>query len=109
MPVPTSRPPQDMQPAALLTDLYQLNMLQAYLEAGKTAPAVFELFFRKLPVERAFLVAAGLEQGLRFLETLRFREAELDILRQSGRFSRDFIDYLAGFRFTGDVHAMPEG
>src|SRR5262245_44706782 len=94
---------------ALLTDLYQLNMLQAYLETGETKTAVFEFFVRKLPALRSFLIAAGLEQALDFLENLRFSPAELDWLKASGRFSRDLIDYLAAFRFSGDVHAMPEG
>jgi len=93
----------------LLTDLYELNMMQAYLEAGMTEPAVFEFFVRKLPADRGFLMAAGLEQAVAFLETARFRPEELDWLKQSGRFSRDFIDYLATFRFSGDLHAMAEG
>jgi len=93
----------------LLTDLYQLNMLQAYLDHGRTETAVFELFFRKLPPQRGFLLAAGLEQALEFLATVSFAEEELDWLRHSGRFSRDFLDYLASFRFRGEVHAMPEG
>jgi len=99
----------DLQQTALLTDLYQLNMMQAYLEQGRTGPAVFELFFRKLPPRRGFLVAAGLEQALMYLERLRFQDWELDWLVHSGRFSRDFIDYLARVRFSGDVDAMPEG
>jgi nicotinate phosphoribosyltransferase len=100
-----------MTPAAsaLLTDLYQLNMLQAYLDRGETQTAVFEFFVRKLPAHRGFLVAAGLEQVLEFLETLRFAPDELDWLAKTGRFSKAFIDYLADFRFAGDVHAMPEG
>jgi nicotinate phosphoribosyltransferase len=100
-----------MAPAAsaLLTDLYQLNMLQAYLDRGETKTAVFEFFVRKLPAHRSFLIAAGLEQVLQYLETLRFAPDELDWLAKTGRFSKDFIDYLADFRFSGDVHAMPEG
>jgi nicotinate phosphoribosyltransferase len=100
-----------MTPAAsaLLTDLYQLNMLQAYLDRGETQTAVFEFFVRKLPAHRSFLLAAGLEQVLEFLETLRFAPDELDWLAKTGRFSKAFIDYLANFRFAGDVHAMPEG
>jgi nicotinate phosphoribosyltransferase len=94
---------------ALITDLYQLNMLQAYLEVGETDTAVFEFFVRKLPVRRGFLVAAGLEQVLDFLENLRFTPDEIDWLGKSGRFGKHLIDYLAAFRFTGDVHAMPEG
>lgn len=93
----------------LLTDLYQLNMMQAYLDRGMQDTAVFEFFFRRLPAQRGFLMAAGLEQALTYLEQLRFAEADLDWLRRSGRFQRDFIDYLATLRFSGDVHAMPEG
>jgi nicotinate phosphoribosyltransferase len=95
--------------SALLTDLYQLNMLQAYLDHGETGTAVFELFVRKLPDRRSFLVAAGLEQVLAFLEGLRFSAEEIDWLRRGGRFGSGLLDYLAELRFTGDVHAMPEG
>ena len=93
----------------LLTDLYQLTMMQAYFEAGMTAPAVFELFVRKLPPGRNFLVAAGLEQAVEFLEGLRFGERELEWIGSSGLFKPEFAAHLAGLRFTGDVHAMPEG
>ncbi len=93
----------------LFTDLYQLAMLQAYREYGLDGPAVFELFVRKLPARRGFLMAAGLEQALDYLETLRFDAASLDYLRQSGRFPSDFLDWLQDLRFTGDVDALPEG
>jgi nicotinate phosphoribosyltransferase len=96
-------------PAALLTDLYQLTMIQAYLESGQTDTAVFEFFVRKLPPQRSFLMAAGLDQALAFLENLRFSADELDWLAKTGRFSAHLIDYLAKFRFSGEVHAMPEG
>jgi nicotinate phosphoribosyltransferase len=95
--------------SALLTDLYQLTMIQAYLESGQTDTAVFEFFVRKLPPRRGFLVAAGLDQALTFLENLRFSTDELDWLAKTGRFGARLIDYLAGFRFSGEVHAMPEG
>jgi len=100
-----------MNPAAsvLLTDLYQLNMIEAYLEHGETKTAVFEFFVRRLPPERGFLVAAGLEQVLDFLENLSFSAKELDWLARSGRFGKRLLDYLARLRFTGEVHAMPEG
>jgi nicotinate phosphoribosyltransferase len=93
----------------LLTDLYQLNMLQAYVDRGETKPAVFEFFVRRLPSRRGFLLAAGLEQVLDYLEGLRFSPDEIDWLAGTGRFRRNLLDYLASFRFTGDVHAMPEG
>jgi nicotinate phosphoribosyltransferase len=100
-----------MDPASspLLTDLYQLNMIQAYLERGETKTAVFEFFVRKLPAQRGFLVAAGLQQALDFLEGLHFSPDELDWLASTGRFGTRLIDYLATLRFTGDVHALPEG
>jgi nicotinate phosphoribosyltransferase len=93
----------------LLTDLYQLNMLESYLAHGETDTAVFEFFVRRLPSNRAFMVAAGLEQALDYLESLRFDDDDLAWLAQTGRFSSRLIDYLRTLRFTGDVHAMPEG
>src|SRR2546425_5046858 len=95
--------------SALLTDLYQLTMLQGYLEQRMEDTAVFEFFVRKLPPRRGFLVAAGLEQALNYLEALRFTPWELDWIAKSGRFSTALVEYLTQFRFTGDVHAMPEG
>lgn len=98
-----------MNPLAspLLTDLYQLSMLESYLASGMEDTAVFELFFRKLPPGRNFLVAAGLEQALEFLENLQFTPEELEWL--SSRYPPPVIAYLERLRFTGDVHAMPEG
>ena len=93
----------------LLVDLYQLAMIEAYLAYGETRPATFEFFVRRLPEQRNFLIAAGLEQALDFLEELRFSEEEIDWLASSGQFTTRLIDYLRAFRFTGDVDAMPEG
>lgn len=93
----------------LLTDLYQLNMIQAYLDHGKTKTAVFEFFIRHLPARRGFLVAAGLEQALDFLEGLHFSAEEIEWLARSGRFGKRLLEHLAALRFTGDVHAIPEG
>src|SRR5881409_4416486 len=95
--------------SALLTDLYQLTMLQGYLQQRMEDTAVFEFFVRKLPPRRGFLVAAGLEQALDYLENLLFTPGELDWIAKSGRFSTALVEYLTQFRFTGDVHAMPEG
>ncbi len=93
----------------LLTDLYQINMIQAYLDHGDTDTAVFEFFARSLPPRRGFLLAAGLAQALDFLETLRFSDADISWLKSTGRFSQKLLDYLREFRFSGDVHAMAEG
>jgi len=95
--------------SVLLTDLYQLNMMAAYLEHGLTGTAVFELFVRKLPSRRSFLMAAGLDQALQFLETVSFTPGNLDEIRGLGQFSESFLAYLRSFRFSGDVDAMREG
>src|SRR5207302_1652471 len=84
-------------------------MLHAYVRRGMDETAVFELFGPSLPPARGFLLAAGLEQALEYLATLRFTGEELAWLAGEGRFDRAFVDYLARLRFTGDVHALPEG
>lgn len=96
-------------PDFLLTDLYQLAMMQAYHDAGETGTAVFEFFVRKLPAGRNFFVAAGLEQVVEFLETLRVSEDDLAWLAASGHFDDAFLETLKDFRFAGDVDAMSEG
>ena len=93
----------------LTTDLYELNMIQAYLDRGEDKEAVFEFFVRRLPARRGFMLAAGLDDALGYLETLRFSASEIDWLKSTGRFRPNLLDYLERFRFTGDVHAIPEG
>ena len=95
--------------SALLTDLYQLAMLQTYHAERMNETAVFELFVRRLPPERNFLLAAGLEQALAYLENLHFTVEEQNWLASTGRFSPDFLATLADFRFAGAVQALPEG
>jgi len=95
--------------APLLTDLYELTMTQAYAARGMTQPATFDLFVRDLPEDRNFLLAAGLADCLRYLETLRFEEAHIEALRRTGEFSEGLLEYLGDFRFTGEVWAAPEG
>ncbi len=94
---------------ALLTDFYQLTMAHAYFERGMTDTAVFELFVRRLPAERNFLVAAGLEQAVEYLERLRFEPEDTEFLDSLGTFPKAFLDWLGELRFTGEVYAMPEG
>lgn len=95
--------------SALLTDLYELMMVQAYLEHRMEEQAVFEFFVRRLPPHRNFLLAAGLEQVLEFLSGLRVTAEELAWLERTGRCSPSLLRYLESMRFTGDVEAMPEG
>lgn len=98
---------------ALHTDLYQLTMAAGYFESGKASEsAVFELFVRRLPANRDYLIAAGLQQAVEYLLSLRFTEEQVEYLRSLSQFQRaspGFWDYLETFRFTGDLFAMPEG
>ncbi len=94
---------------ALLTDLYQLTMLQAYWREEMREEAVFSLFFRKLPARRNYMLACGLEDVLHYLETLRFPREGLDYLATLGLFRDEFLRWLEGIRFTGEVYAVPEG
>ncbi len=94
---------------SLLTDLYQLTMAACYFDQGMTEEATFSLFIRKYPPNRGYFVAAGLEEALRYLETLRFSPEDLAYLESTGLFSAKFLSYLEGVRFTGEVFALPEG
>jgi nicotinate phosphoribosyltransferase len=98
--------------SGLLTDLYELTMAAGYVQNRFDARATFELFVRHLPQRRNYLVAAGLEQALDFLENIRFSTEEIAYLRGLALFRHvrpEFFDYLAQFRFTGDAFALPEG
>ncbi len=95
--------------SALLTDLYELTMMQGYVEADMMEDAVFDLFVRRLPPQRNFLIAAGLEQSIEYLESLCFTSEEIDCLGETGLFGQSFLSYLETMRFSGDVHALEEG
>src|ERR1044071_1436722 len=95
--------------SVLLTDLYQLTMLQGYFDVGMEETAVFEFFVRKLPAQRNFLIAAGLEQVLGFLESTRFTPEDLEWVSRQPAFRPEFVQNLTNWRFNGDVDAMPEG
>jgi nicotinate phosphoribosyltransferase len=94
---------------ALLTDLYELNMVASYLRRGMDGTATFSLFVRRLPATRGFIVAAGVESCLDFLEQLRFDEDDLRYLHEGLGFMPADVEALRRFRFTGDVWAIPEG
>ena len=93
---------------ALITDLYELNMAASYLRRAMVGPATFSLFVRDLPPSRGFLVAAGLEDCLQYLESFAFESEDLAWLDQAG-YPSQVIEMLGALRFTGDVHAVPEG
>ncbi|MGI9120291.1 MAG: nicotinate phosphoribosyltransferase [Acidimicrobiales bacterium] len=93
----------------LFTDLYELTMASSYHGHGLDSPATFDLFVRRLPPERHFLLACGLDQALTFLERLRFDASALDHLASLGLFDHSFLDRLSELRFTGEVWAVPEG
>jgi len=93
---------------ALITDLYELNMAASYLRRGMVGPATFSLFVRRLPPSRGFLVAAGLEDCLKYLESFAFDPEDLAWLGTAG-FPADVVDMFAAMHFSGDVLAVPEG
>lgn len=99
----------DPSRSPLLTDLYELTMLQTYYERGMTSEAVFEFFIRDSRPERPFFIAAGVETLVDWLAGLRFTEEELAWVRECGRLSAGLADHLRDFRFTGSVDAMAEG
>ena len=101
--------PLAVRDAALFTDLYELAMAASYFREGMNGPATFSLFARKLPRARAFLIAAGLEDVLNFLQDFRFSDDALEYLDSLDRFEPGFLDFLRRLRFTGDVRAVPEG
>jgi len=96
--------------SALLTDLYQLTMTYGYWREGKAdQQVIFDLFFRQLPPGSGYAIAAGLEQAVEYLRNFHFKQEDLDYLRGLNLFSGEFIEFLEGFRFTGDLWAIPEG
>lgn len=95
-------------PSGLLLDLYELTMAQSYFFKRRGARATFDLFVRSLPLRRSYLLFAGLQEALAYLADMAFEPRDLVYLSRIG-FKRDFLRYLEGFRFRGDVWAMPEG
>jgi len=93
----------------LLTDLYQLTMMQGYFKNKNNDTVVFDAFYRTNPSGNGFAIAAGLEQVIDYLKNLRFSSEDVEYLRSLGIFDEDFLDYLTEFRFTGSVYAIPEG
>ena len=96
--------------SAIFTDFYELTMLQGYWKSGlMKRKACFDLFFRENPFKGGYTLLAGLEDALKFLENLKFTDEDIEYIGSIGFFEKGFLEYLKGFRFTGDIHAIPEG
>ena len=93
----------------LLTDLYQLTMMQGYFKNNRNDTVVFDAFYRTNPSGNGFAIAAGLEQVIDYLKNLRFSPEDIEYLRSLHIFDEDFLEYLTNFKFTGSVYAIPEG
>ncbi|MBQ5951228.1 MAG: nicotinate phosphoribosyltransferase [Lachnospiraceae bacterium] len=93
----------------LLTDLYELTMMQGYFKSGMNMPVIFDAFYRKNPCGNAFAICCGLEQVIDYINGLYFTEGDLEYLRSIKLFDEDFLEYLRGFHFTGNIYAIPEG
>mgnify|MGYP004546681651 FL=1 len=97
------------QDLTLLTDLYELTMMQGYYEKGQDEKVIFDVFFRQNPCNNGYSVCAGLDQVIDYIKNLNFSYEDVDYLRGLGIFSEDFLHYLSGFHFSGDIYAIPEG
>lgn len=111
-PAPIKRRPHTMNQRnlTLLTDFYELTMMQGYFkqkDANKTV--VFDVFYRTNPFGNGFALCAGLEQVIEYIENLHFEPEDVNYLRSTGMFEEDFLDYLLNFHFSGDIYAIPEG
>lgn len=93
----------------LLTDFYELTMMQGYFKSGVTETVVFDAFYRKNPCDGGYAIAAGLEQVIDYIKNLTFSQKDVAYLRSLKIFDEDFLEYLSNFRFTGDIYAIPEG
>ena len=93
----------------LLTDLYELTMMQGYFKNPTNQIVVFDAFYRKNPCDGGYAIAAGLEQVVEYIRDLHFTPDDVDYLRSLNIFDEDFLEYLRGFHFTGDIYAIPEG
>ena len=98
------------QNLTLLTDLYELTMMQGYFKnKGQNETVIFDAFYRSNPCGSGYSIAAGLEQVIEYVKNLHFSAEDIDYLKSLNIFDRDFLDYLRGFHFTGDIYAIPEG
>lgn len=93
----------------LMTDLYQLTMMQGYFKENKNETVIFDMFFRTNPCNGGYAITAGLEQVIDYINDLQFTAEDIGYLRSTGLFAEDFLEYLSTFKFTGDIYGIPEG
>ena len=93
----------------LLTDFYELTMMQGYFKSQNNEKVVFDAFYRKNPCDGGYAIAAGLDQVIDYIKNLRFSKEDVEYLRGLKVFDEDFLEYLESFHFTGDIYAIPEG
>ncbi len=94
---------------SLMTDLYELTMMQGYFKSNAKEKVVFDVFYRKNPCDGGYAIAAGLEQAIDYIKNLKFSYEDVAYLKSLGIFDEDFLNYLRGFHFSGDIYAIPEG
>ena len=98
-----------MRNLTLLTDLYELTMMQGHFKKNNNKKVIFDMFYRRNPFGGGYAICCGLEQAIEYVRNLRFEKDDIEYLRSTGKFDDDFLTYLEGFRFTGDIYAIPEG
>ena len=98
-----------MRNLTLLTDLYELTMMQGYFKTENNRTVIFDAFHRKNPCDGAYAISCGLEQVIDYIKNLHFTEDDIAYLRSLSIFDEDFLEYLSNFHFTGDIYAIPEG
>jgi len=100
---------EDNRNFTLLTDLYQLTMMQGYFKENRTENVIFDMFYRSNPSGNGYAICAGLDSVIDYIKNLRFTDTEISYLKSLGIFEDDFLEYLKDFKFTGDIYAIPEG
>ena len=94
----------------MMTDFYELTMGNTYYDQNKQdTEVVFDIFFRKNPFEGGYTISAGLDNIIDYIKDFKFKEEDIDYLRQNGNFKEDFLNYLKDLKFTGDIYAVPDG
>ncbi len=98
-----------MRNLTLLTDLYELTMMQGYFKTGNNRTVIFDAFHRKNPCDGGYSISCGLDQVIDYIKNLHFSNEDINYLRSLNIFDEDFLEYLSSFKFTGDIYAIPEG